>query len=73
MSTYYYACCDTCKQRLPFWGRWVGGSGYLRPASDDAERFQDFLYEHLRHGITIANEHDDAKMEYECAFEDEED
>ncbi len=58
MSTYYYLCCDKCRSLVPFWGRWAGGPGTIPTARKWPDSVQDFLYDHLKHGISVASEHD---------------
>lgn len=79
MSTYWYLCCKQCKTSIPFWGRYVGGSMVLRPASDDPEKIQDFLDEHstcydgsiIEHQIVVLDEHKADHYGYTCPWEEE--
>jgi hypothetical protein len=71
VSVYYYLACDQCRERLPFWGRGIGGVGLLRPASDDADAAQEFIDDHEEHSLRFVREQRPGLDEYSCPFEDQ--
>jgi hypothetical protein len=65
---------------MPFWGCGAGGSGVLRPACDDPETFQQFLFDHCSpnvsmdgHHVVVLDEDVHFNHDYNCEWQEADD
>ena len=64
MSTYYYLACDSCKRIIPIWASHLFGSCAITSAKKFPDNVQDFLNDHLEHGISVISENDERSHDY---------